>query len=113
MTSKRKLEIEKITFGNATYNRRECISECKKGYEESYDRCRKIKKDDFADDDVQMFASKKAEDLFETWWKILICCLIALVFSFIVLILFRYAIKYILWIICFAFVILLAFSAAT
>ena len=51
MTSKRKLEIEKITFGNATYNRRECISECKKGYVESYSRCRKIKKDDVADDD--------------------------------------------------------------
>lgn len=113
MTSKPKLEIEKITFGNTTYNRRECISECKKGYEESYNRCTKIEKDDVVDDDdVQIFASKKAEDLFETWWKILICCLIALVFSFIVLILFRYAIKYILWIICTAFVSLLAFSAA-
>lgn len=110
MTSKPKLEIIEVKFGNTTFNRNECISKCQEGFEESFNRCIKIKKD-VEDNEVQKFASKRVEDLSETWWKILICCFIASVFSFIVLILFRYVIKYILWIICTAFIVLLAFFA--
>lgn len=48
-----------------------------------------------------------SEDMSRTWPSILITCIVALVFSWVVLILFRYAIKYVIWIIYIGLVILL------
>lgn len=47
------------------------------------------------------------EDIFNSWLSILISCIVALVFSYILLVLFRYAIKYVIWVIYIGLIVLL------
>jgi len=56
---------------------------------------------EFSNDVEQAVATLKA-----TWYYILIICIVAFVFSYIFLILFRHAAKYVIWIINIGFVVL-------
>lgn len=52
-----------------------------------------------------------AQDLVHSWWPIFLSCGVAFVFSYIILLLFRFAIKYVIWVICFAVIALFALAS--
>jgi hypothetical protein len=61
--------------------------------------------------DIHEGLQSVAQDLIITWPLILAVCFVAFVFSYILLILFRYAIKYVIWIIYIGFIVLMAGGA--
>ena len=73
----------------------ECVEECPEGYLEISNICID------ADNMAEMVKSLKA-----TWYYILIICFVAFIFSYVFLILFRHAAKYVIWIINIGFVVL-------
>ncbi|KAL7012097.1 hypothetical protein ACKWTF_014629 [Chironomus riparius] len=83
----------------------QCVEKCPLGYEELEDNCFKIGSSEadqkFKDDIGQAVAALKA-----TWYYILVICFVAFIFSYVFLILFRHAAKYVIWIINIGFVVL-------
>ncbi|CAG9810629.1 unnamed protein product [Chironomus riparius] len=73
----------------------ECVKECPEDYIDMSNSCIN------AGDMNEMVNSLKA-----TWYYILIICFVAFVFSYVFLILFRHAAKYVIWIINIGFVVL-------
>lgn len=109
MSAKPKVKVDsRIYQTNITIMSYECVEKCDSNYEEVYNRC--FKKG--SHDEAASSATEISETLRRTWPKILLCCFIAFIFSYIVLILFRYAIEYIIWIIYISFVVLLLVGAA-
>ncbi|CRK86752.1 CLUMA_CG000584, isoform A [Clunio marinus] len=84
-----------------------CVKSCDDfpGYFEVGNRCL-FKESEFKI--KENFFEKVAEDFRTSWFHILISVVVAMVFSYILLILFRYAAKYVIWVIYIAFVILMA-----
>ena len=73
----------------------ECVEDCPEWYLEISNRCID------ADNMAEMVKSLK-----ETWYYILIICFVAFIFSYVFLILFRHAAKYVIWVINIGFVVL-------
>jgi solute carrier family 44 (choline transporter-like protein), member 1 len=99
---------------NVTITHSKCVKSCNefKDYVEIANRCFKIESNSTDPEaDVTSFFSNVVEDFSLTWPSILITCGVALVFSYVVLMLFRYAIKYVIWVIYISLVLLLAILA--
>lgn len=113
MRAKPKLELDYELFNqNITIEHHACVKECRDGYREVFNRCLKFEtnNDEENTETSQDFFTELSEDLTKTWHKVLFSCLIAFVFSYIVLLLFRYAIEYVIWIIYGGFVALLSIA---
>ncbi|CRK86749.1 CLUMA_CG000582, isoform A [Clunio marinus] len=84
-----------------------CVKSCKDfpGYIEVANRCLLKGSEDQIEEN---FFEKVAEDFRTSWFHILISVVVAMVFSYILLILFRYATKYVIWIIYIGIVILIS-----
>lgn len=80
------------------------------GYKEIANRCLKVEGNGTNAEGAELssFLQEVTEDLSRTWPSILITCVVALVFSYVLLMLFRYAIKYVIWIIYIGLVVLMA-----
>ncbi|XP_070508755.1 choline transporter-like protein 1 [Chironomus tepperi] len=66
----------------------ECVRECPRGYLEKSNTCTEFSSD------------TKFSNIFKsTWYHIIIICFIAFIFSYVFLILFRHAAKYVIWVI--------------
>jgi solute carrier family 44 (choline transporter-like protein), member 1 len=70
-----------------------CVKNCSKGFVEIGNRCLSGHKD------YDTFLDSIGKDLMNSWPTIVVMCILALVFSYILLVLFRYAIKYVIWVI--------------
>lgn len=90
---------------NQSISRYKCVEKCQQNYVEVFNRCYKNEKGEKDEVDLQELSTKISQDLIKTWPKILLTCFIAFIFSYIMLILFRYAIEYIIWIIYIGFVV--------
>lgn len=100
---------------NNTISHSRCVLRCSDfpGYVEIANRCFKVSnttdKSHSASDVA--FVGKATNALVQSWSPVLIACLVALIFSYILLVLFRYAIKYVIWIIYIGLVVLLVVGA--
>lgn len=105
MTSKPKVEVNSHRYNvNITIEHYSCVEQCKPKYTEVFNRCFKT---NGTDDDGSDILTELSQDLIKTWPKILLTCFVAFIFSYIVLLLFRYAIEYIIWIIYGSFIVLM------
>lgn len=111
MTAKPKVEVNTKLFEQSNIKHYSCVEKCKPDYEEVFNRCVKINNTESHDEASKGFFNELSEDLINTWHKILLSCFIAFIFSYSVLMLFRYAIKYVIWIIYGGFVALFAIGA--
>ncbi|KAL7012095.1 hypothetical protein ACKWTF_014627 [Chironomus riparius] len=75
----------------------QCVSVCPEGYEEISNRC-------FTS--IRINAQEMLQTLQNTWYYVLAICFVAFIFSYVFLILFRYAAKYVIWVINIGFVVL-------
>lgn len=87
---------------NITITHSQCVTRCSDfpGYHEVANRCFKLSNgtdSDSTPDFQGALLQQLSEDLFHSWSPILISCVVALIFSYILLVLFRYAIKYVVW----------------
>lgn len=93
-----------------------CVQRCEDfpGYKKIVNRCYLMSKNQTEpsdEADFSSFLSGVAEDLSRSWWTILVSCAVALVFSYVLLVLFRYAIKYVIWIIYIGIIVALALGS--
>lgn len=90
----------------------ECVAKCPENSVEVFNRCwpSEQKQEEIDSENVSFFQIL-SQDLIMTWPGIGLVCVIALIFSYILLILFRYAIKYIIWIIYIGFIALVTLGA--
>lgn len=91
---------ETFTVNNNTFHRSTCVDKCSNypGYEKIANRCVLISianggNRTFIDDIIEYLP----DDLLKSWPFILASCVVAGIFSFIILVLFRYIIKQIIW----------------
>lgn len=89
---------------NITDIHKKCVVRCEdyKGYVTVINRCFLLKGNSTEIDDTadaSGFLQSVTQDLANSWGAILISCAVALIFSYILLVLFRYAIKYVIWVI--------------
>lgn len=84
-----------------------CVANCQvfPGYVAVGNRC--FKGNGTEADDGMSFLQALSQDMARSWYLILICFVVAFVFSYIILVLFRYAIKYVIWIIYIGIIVLL------
>lgn len=100
--------------GNDTILHYTCVEKCQKGYVLVFNRCWKSESnstDGIDTTDLSTMFQEISQDLILTWPSIALVCVVAFIFSYILLILFRYAIKYIIWIIYIGFIVLIAAAA--
>lgn len=94
-----------------------CVESCDHfpGYKKILNRCLLRQTDgQYSDNnDVNIFLTGVAEDLAKTWHAIFLTCIVTLFFSYILLILFRHAIKYVIWIIYIGIIFLLSVGSVT
>lgn len=88
-----------------------CVKKCedRRGFKTVGNRCFEFKNNGTeAEDDISGASIIQiiTEDLASSWVGILVACFVALVFSYVILILFRYAIKYVIWVIYISIIIL-------
>ncbi|KAL7017410.1 hypothetical protein ACKWTF_010365 [Chironomus riparius] len=105
------LQVDVTKKGNDTISHYKCVEKCQKGFVLVFNRCWKSESnstDDINSQDFSTVFQEISQDLILTWPSIGLVCVVAFIFSYILLILFRYAIKYIIWIIYIGFVVLLA-----
>lgn len=78
-----------------------CVKSCADypGFEQVINRCFLLKGNETSEPGAGFSSVLQtvSEDLIQSWHLILITCIVALVFSYILLVLFRYAIKYVIW----------------
>lgn len=92
-----------------------CVEHCSNDYIELFNRCYKINQE--AKDVIEVESNKTLRDLMLTFPGILTVIALSIIFSYIVLLMFRYIIDYIIWFICCAvvfieiFLTLVTFSA--
>lgn len=92
---------------NITITHKTCVKRCEdySDYKTIFNRCFLIKSnktnstDEIDQDGSASFLQLVIGDLTHSWLGVVMMCIIALVFSYILLILFRYAIRYVIWII--------------
>lgn len=100
---------------NITITHSQCVNKCEDftGYVTVVNRCFLSGNGTDGVDDAAFssFLQKVAEDLSNSWLTIVVSCLVALVFSYILLMLFRYAIKYVVWVIYIGLIVALALGA--
>lgn len=90
--------LTKLLITNSTDQK--CVQTCPKEFGVIFNRCIKTGQDTESFVDVpQAFAS--------TWYLILFVCIVAFVFSFICLLLYRYCAEYVIWIINIGFIVFL------
>lgn len=116
MTTKPKLELDKkFSIDGSDIVHYTCVEKCKLDYEEVFNRCIKVNgTDSYSEEQLKAqksFFSALSEDLIRTWHKILLVCFISFILSYSVLMLFRYAVKYVIWIIYGGFVALFIVAA--
>lgn len=113
MSNKPKVEVNTRPYNyNMTIINYSCVEKCKTDYVEVFNRCfKKGKKEEIDEKASGEFFTELSQDLIRTWPKILLTCFIAFIFSYIVLVLFRYAIEYVIWIIYLSFVGIFAAAA--
>jgi hypothetical protein len=100
--------------GNHSISHYTCVEKCQKDFVEIFNRCFKEHKDDNGKQETEGagdFFQKVSEDLITLWPQIALVCLVAFVFSYILLMLFRYAIKYVIWVIYIGFIVVFAIGA--
>lgn len=103
MTSKPKLKVdEEKLSNNKTMLTFTCVEKCPSSYIEVVNRCLTTGAE--TEFDLSEFFNKVTKDLLIVWPQILVACFVAMAFSYVVLVLFRYAIEYIIWIIYIGFV---------
>lgn len=97
---------------NITDIHTKCVQRCEDfpDYKKIVNRCYLMKgnQTEPSDADITSFFSGVAEDLARSWLPILLSCLVAFVFSYVLLVLFRYAIKYVIWVIYIGIIVALA-----
>lgn len=106
-----KLQVDTTVYRqNLTISHFKCVERCPNGYMEIFNRCWKKDSNDKEDVDADFSSlfQEISQDLILTWPAIALVCVVAFIFSYILLILFRYAIKYIIWIIYIGFIVLIA-----
>lgn len=99
-----KTEVNGRAYSNITILEFKCVKNCQKDYQEHYNRCYKSKI--LNEEEDEYFFTQVSEDLMSTWHKILATAFIAFLLSYGTLVLFRYAINYIIWIIIGSFIAL-------
>ncbi|XP_070497911.1 choline transporter-like protein 1 [Chironomus tepperi] len=106
------LQVDMTKKGNDTIMHYTCVDKCKKDYALIFNRCWKTNGTDNSDTtELSTIFQEISQDLILTWPSIALVCVVAFIFSYILLILFRYAIKYIIWIIYIGFVVLIGAGA--
>ncbi|KAL7017438.1 hypothetical protein ACKWTF_010379 [Chironomus riparius] len=106
-----KVEVNVKQKGNLTVMHYSCVENCQQGYVEIFNRCWvKNANSTEASDNFSIF-QKLSQQLIITWPYLVAVCGISFVFSYIVLILFRYFIEYVIWIIYILFVGMFACAA--
>ena len=93
-----------------------CVKRCEDfpGYKPVLNRCYLFKSngtDDFQTDNQAGLLQIITQDLTVSWLGILMSCVVAVIFSYIILVLFRYAIKYVIWTIYIGIVVLITVLA--
>ncbi|KAG5673119.1 putative CTL-like protein [Polypedilum vanderplanki] len=115
MTLKPKVLVEtKIINYNETVSHFTCVEKCPNDYSEIFNRCWKKSKNaegEVEGDEIGTVFQQIAQDLINLWPQIGLVCLVAFVFSYILLLLFRYAIEYVIWIIYISFIIVFAIGS--
>lgn len=108
----RYLLVEKSENPNERpYVHRKCIDKCQQGFRQFINRCVKDGNDNLKSQNLLSktglvnFFQDISEDLTTCWKEIIYVCIISFVFSFIVLILFRFVVGFVVWIILIASVI--------
>lgn len=81
------------------------------GYIEIANRCFFVNGTDTSQSEFNSVVPALSKDLLNSWSPILISCVVALIFSYILLILFRYAIKYVIWVIYIGLIVVLVVGA--
>lgn len=110
MTSYPKLEVNASHFApNQTMFKFKCVPQCAAGYTEIFNRCYRNSND--GQQDISGFFTKVSQDLITLWPMVILVCALAAIFSYVLLILFRYAIEYIIWIIYIGFVLAIGAGA--
>lgn len=108
MTENPKLEVNTEHYNfNQTITRYKCVPKCELGYTEVFNRCYKTD----SDTNIAGFFTKMSQDIIITWPEIVLTCIIAAIFSYVLLILFRYAIEVTIWIIYIGFALAIAAMA--
>ena len=92
-----------------------CVKRCEDfpGYTRIINRCILVNgnQSEPTDADFASFLSGVAADLANSWFPILMSSIVALVFSYVLLILFRYAIKYVIWVIYIGIIVAFALGS--
>ncbi|XP_037045587.1 choline transporter-like protein 1 isoform X2 [Bradysia coprophila] len=101
------------TNPNNTISHSTCVKSCNSPeYVEIVNRCfLRSNGTDTSSVNDKAFLHTISNDLVHSWSPILISCVVALIFSYILLILFRYAIKYVIWVIYIGLIVLLVVGA--
>lgn len=98
--------------GNETVTHKKCVKSCDDypGFIKIFGDCWRGNKTDKNSTDIpeSNFTAELGQDLSLTWVPIVLSCVAALAFSFMLLVLFRYAIKYVIWIIMIGTVVFFA-----
>lgn len=90
-----------------------CVQRCSDfpGYIQIVNRCFFTNASDASHIDSKAAFHEISQDLLNSWLPILIACIVAVIFSYVLLVLFRYAIKYVIWIIYIGLIVLLVIGA--
>jgi solute carrier family 44 (choline transporter-like protein), member 1 len=120
---KREFPLTKVEFvaksiygSNEFHVNSECVKNCNAypDFEEIGNRClKKNSKDSEFDTEVASFLANTAEDLLNFLPAILSTCAVAAVNSYILLIMFRHAAKYVIWIVSIALLLALSIGCVT
>jgi solute carrier family 44 (choline transporter-like protein), member 1 len=91
-----------------------CVASCPKDYNEIANRCLKKSGDPtIPHDDINPgeLLQTIASDMANSWFSIIMMCVVALVFSYVLLMLFRHAIKYVIWVIYIGLLVVLVLGS--
>jgi hypothetical protein len=96
--------VESFVYKKEKITHYKCVDACPKDYDEIFNRCYKRNKNGTEEFKLRDKFQEISQDMLATWPQIALVCFIAFVLAFSVLILFRIAIEYIIWIIYFSFI---------
>jgi hypothetical protein len=114
MRKRPKTEVRSQPFGNTTIIKFSCVEKCKNNSALFYNRCYEKNSDSFNEEkNDDQFLSNVSEDLMNSWHKIFITTFIAFLLSYAILMLFRYAINYVIWIVFGSFIVVFGICALT
>ncbi|KAL7012090.1 hypothetical protein ACKWTF_014622 [Chironomus riparius] len=102
-------KLQTFQYPNAT--RRECVDKCLDGHVEDLNRCVRPFERNHFDDNAGSLADGTLKIFLKTWHSIAVICFVAFCFSYVCLVLFRYAAIYVIWIINIACVVFVVFLA--